>query len=254
MVHKSNDPVGLNRIGAFRISRTRSSFDGVFDNSIPIAVENGMADTKYAQIGNIDEVYEIIDKKIENVNDFETKMELVFETVHEYFGTFDNFEERADHYPSEDEIYDDDSKRGKISDLKGKNAGMCVERAAVSQNILKHIGINSLYKTTQITNGEKTEGHAYNLIENEGKYYIFDSTMPREKDGKVTPIIVEIPEEVFEELSKPEEIEGAPVEVEYYNPIRKMDKHIIYDSWSKKPPYKEKKVQKIKEIEDEEER
>ena len=243
MVDKSKDPVGLNRIGAFMISRTRSSFDGVFDNTIPIAVENGMADTKYAQIGNIDEVYEIIDKKIENVNDFDTKMRLVFETVNEYFGSYDNFKDRINNYPSEDEI-EEENERGKISDLKGKNAGMCVERAALSQNILKHIGINSIYKSTQITNNDKTEGHAYNLIENEGKYYIFDSTMPKEKDGKVTPIITEIPKEVFEELSKPEEKEGAPVEVEYYNPIRKMHKHITYDSWSKKTPYKGNRNQK----------
>ena len=52
-------------------------------------------------------------------------------------------------YPDTDFI-EDGIPIGKVSDLKGKNAAMCVERAMVAQNLLKLLGINSYYKSSGI--------------------------------------------------------------------------------------------------------
>ena len=242
--------IGLNRIGNFRIGNTTSSFNEKFTNEHDVYISNGIDDIIRCKIGNIDELYDVLNSRITGNESFEEKVRVVFNIVNNYFGTYENVDQRMDNYKSDDFIESEDEV-GKVSDLKGKNAGMCVERAMVSQNLLKHLGINSFYKTSAIENNGKNEVHSYNLIENEDKYYIYDSTMPKSKNGEVTPLITEIPKEVFEEISKGEEEVGYPVEVEFYNPLRKMQKHIIYDSWKKERIYK---ANKQKDISDDEER
>lgn len=240
-------PIGLNRLrigkkSVFTIgNRVDSSFGEVFNNDVPVLVNNGpFSPIQIGIIGNIDELYEIIQQKINETDSIEIKAKKIYEIVTDYFGSFDNVSERSNNYKE-----DSTEEKGRVSDLKEKNSAMCVERSMVSQNLLKFLGINSYYKTSMIVNNGKTEAHAYNIFEYQGKYYIYDSTMPKLENGEITPIITEIPKEAFDEISKADETVGFPIKVEYYNPIRKEQKSIIYDYWSDKEPYDTSKNQKI---------
>lgn len=107
---------------------------------------------------------------------------------------------------------------------------MCVERAALSQNLLTSIGINSFFKTSGIIKNDNKEVHSYNLIEYKGKYYIFDASMPNLINGQVNPLIAEINKESFDLLSSPISDLGISVTVSHYNPYRDYDVTVTYDS------------------------
>ena len=72
--------------------------------------------------------------------------------------------------------------------------------------------------------------HSYNLIEYQGKYYIFDTAIPNLINGQVSPLIAEIDKESFELLSSPISDFGISVTVSHYNPYRNYDVTITYDS------------------------
>lgn len=243
-------PIGVNKVGAFNIAgRVDSSFNQVFDNNVQVLVNDGIfGDTQPAIIGNIDELYVILKEKLKNCDmTFESLMVVIYNIVTEYFGTFENASIRTYNYKSTDKISSTDDI-GKVSDLKGKNAAMCVERAMVSHNLMKALGINSYYKASMIINNGKNEGHAYNIIEFNEKYYIFDATMPKLSENTITPIIAEIPKEVFDEITKANEDLGYPVQVEYFNAIKNEAKSIVYDSCSKTIPYNCQKNESTKKI------
>lgn len=246
-------PIGINKVGSFNIgARVDSSYDGVFDNNVQVILNDGIfGDIQRATIGNIDELYAILQEEIKTSDGtFYSIMNIVYKIVTNYFGTFENISKRSGNYKTDDERENDD-EIGNVSSLKGQNAGMCVERAMVSQNLLKFLGIESYYKASTIINNGKTEGHAYNVIKYDNKCYIFDATMPRLMDNEITPIITEIPEEVFNAIIKPVEEPlqdtSLPVQVDYYNPIRGQQKRIIYDSTSKNDVYviEEKNTKKL---------
>ena len=67
----------------------------------------------------------------------------------------------------------------------------------------------------------------------DGKHYIFDATMPTLKDEEVSPLVAEIPEEVFLESVKSRTREGMSVEVSHYNPLRSEDINVVYDAGRK---------------------
>jgi hypothetical protein len=154
-------------------------------------------------------------------------------TIQDYFGDYSNIEERMDNYPDIDFIQDG-IPIGKVSDLKGKNSAMCVERAMVAQNLLKLFGINSYYKCSGIVKNDKKEVHSYNVVEFDGKYYIFDATMPTLKDEEISPLVAEISKEAFEELIQVRTREGMSVEVSHYNPLRSEDINVVYDAGRKR--------------------
>ncbi len=222
--------IGCNRIGNIYIGGIASSFDGVFTEE-EVLVGTGMADIIPCIIGDITDAYQMLKEEITRLdsNDFEVLTRAVLNTVCDYFGDYSNIDTRLDYYPDED-IIGDDVEIGKVSNLKGKNCAMCVERAMLSQNLLKSLGLKSYYKASQITKNGKTEVHAYNLIKNNDKYYIFDATIPTEKEGVMTPLITEIPKEVFDKIKSPLQKEGYSVVVEHYNPLRDEDVHITYDA------------------------
>jgi hypothetical protein len=136
-------------------------------------------------------------------------------------------------YPDTDYI-EDGIPIGKVSNLKGMNAAMCVERAMVAQNLLRLLGIKSFYKCSGILKNDKKEVHSYNLVEFDGKYYVFDATMPTLKDEEISPLVAEIPQEVFEELIKSRTREGMSIEVSHYNPLRSEDINVVYDAGRKR--------------------
>ena len=224
--------IGVNYANGVSFGGYLSSFKDSFTEEL-IGIESGMGDIVKAKIGNIREAYELLKSKLEgkeNINVFEISA-IVLETVNEYFGGFKNLEQRMDYYYPEDF---EESKDNKISNLKGKGSAMCVERAALAQNLLKSLGINSVYKASGIVKDEHKEAHCYNLIEYEGKYYIFDTSLPNLIDGVISPLIAEIDKETFDTLSTPLSDIGISVSVSHYNPYRNVDMSITYDSGRKK--------------------
>lgn len=220
--------IGANFIhGTFR-GGYLSTFNGCFSDEL-INVESGLGDIVSAKIGDISVAYEMLKSKIGTIdssNIFELA-QIVLETVDDFFGGFDNIDERMNYYYPDDFV---ESENNKISDLKGTGAAMCVERAAVSQNLLKSLGINSFMKISGITKNNNKEVHSYNLIEYDGRFYIFDSSMPSLINGQANPLIAEIDRETFDLLSVPISGIGISTTVSHYNPYRDIDVTITYDS------------------------
>lgn len=220
--------IGVNKIGNWLISKTDSSISDVITNDVLIAVESGLFDSRDAIIGNIDEAYKMLKENLleDKSDSFESLCETVYRTVCQYFGDTRNFSERLGYFLLEDDIKE--NNRSKISDLYHKNAAACVERAVLSHNLLKSLGLDSTMKISTIMKDENKDSHAYNLIKNSEKCYIFDASIPRRENNKITPIICEISEEAYNKISNPDKSIGCAIDVNFeslYNSV-----HIVYDS------------------------
>lgn len=208
-----------------------SSFNGVFQDEL-ISIESGILNILNTKIGNIKDAYVILKEKVNNIdsNNIYELAHIVFETVDEFFDGINNINLRMNYYYSSDE---EESKNNKISNLKGTGAAMCVERAALSQNLLKFLGINSFYKTSGIIINNKKEIHSYNLVEYDDEYYIFDASIPNLINNQINPLISKIDKETFTLLSAPISDIGISTTVSHYNPYRFIDVNITYDSGRK---------------------
>ncbi len=224
--------IGANFINGFIYGGYLSSFNGSFDEEL-IGIESGFGDIINTKIGDIKEAYELLKLKINKIDstDIVEVSRVVLETVDEYFGGFANTHKRLDYYYEDDY---EEKKNNKISNLKGTGAAMCVERAALAQNLLIALGINSFFKASGINKNSNQEIHAYNLIEYNGKYYIFDTSIPNLINNQINPLIAEIDKEAFALLSAPISDIGISITVEHYNPYRNVDVIITYDSNRKK--------------------
>ena len=220
--------IGANYTHGIRHGGYLSSFNGTFHNEL-IGIESGIGDIINAKIGNVKEAYELLKTKISTIDttDIFELSNKVLETVDEYFGGIKNIDQRLNYYYSEDY---EESKDNKISNLKGTGAAMCVERAALSQNLLKSVGINSFFKNSGILKNGQQEIHSYNLIEYNNKFYIFDTSIPNMLNNQITPLIAEIDKETFHLLSAPITDIGISTTVSHYNPYRDTDVTITYDS------------------------
>ncbi len=205
-----------------------SSFSGYFKEEL-IAIETGLGNNANAKMGDIKDAYLLLESKlrgIDNFNIYELSC-IILETVNEFFGGFVNIDARMTYYYPEDFI---ESQNNKISNLKGTGAAMCVERAALAQNLLKYLGINSFFKASGILRNNKKEDYCYNLIEYNGKYYIFDTSLPNLINNQISPLIAQIDEESFTLLSSPISDLGISITVAHYNPYRSMNIIVTYDS------------------------
>jgi len=226
---KINDRyIGCNYTGFSYIGGINSSFNGTFKDE-EVLIGSGL-DYIPCVMGNVNDAYEMLKKNIKeyNANSFEEICECIYETVNTYFNGIDNVSTRMSYYKDFDDIKSEEDIT-RVSSLKGKGAAMCVERSMLSQNLLKSLGFNAFYKSSGIKNNDKLEVHAYNLVENDGKYYLFDSSIPTISNGKISPLITEIPKAVFNQISSPEQRIGYSIEVSHYNPLRDKDVHIVYD-------------------------
>lgn len=238
--------IGTNHlaIGA-TISRIQSSFDGEFSNQ-QVLIEDGIGARIPCVIGDIKEAYEMLKSKLnKDVIGIEEICEKVFEVVWEYFGDYSKISERLSYYNDLDEI-ESDKDIGRVSNLRGKNSAMCVERAMLSQNLLKSLGIESYYKQSQIIKNGDIDTHAYNIISHNNKYYIFDSAIPTLKNGKVNPLVAEIPREAYEQIISSDPWVGCSIEVNHYNPLRDTDVNIVYDAGRKYKYTCEEEINKTK--------
>lgn len=225
--------IGANHVHGTWFSGIDSSFGGVFQDE-KVLIGSGF-DYTLCVIGNISDIYIMFGKNVaeRQPHTFEDYCTCMMKTIKDYFGDYSNIEERMDNYPDLDYI-EDGLPIGKVSDFKGKNAAMCVERAMVAQNLLKLLGINSYYKCSGILKNDNKEVHAYNVVEYDGKYYVLDATIPTVKDDEISPLVAEIPQEVFEELIKTRTREGISVEVSHFNPLRDEDINVVYDAGRKR--------------------
>ena len=229
----SNIGVNHTAVGTF-IGGMASSYNKEFDNEDEVCLESGLGDIRYCKIGDIKEAYqilkeEIIAKKPHNIDDY---AECVQKTVMRYFGDFSNIKNRLSFFPSEEDI-NGNIEIGKVSDLAHKNAAMCVERAMLAQNLLMEIGINSFFKASGVIINGKLDAHAYNLVNHDGKCYIFDVTIPTIRSDKISPLVSEIPQEVFDKLSKPNQDIGISVELDHFNPLQNKEYSVTYDAGRK---------------------
>ena len=184
-----------------------SSDQYFISENIKLGVMNGLAcDAVYLQVNETKEAYRILIDKVKksSISSFSDLVKIIYDTTVEYFGDLSEAgDKRVPYYEDIANNSDEDEEYpcGKISDFKGKNMAACVERAALSQNLMHFLGIESTYKASLIKDGEKKDCHAYNLVSYNEKYYIFDATIPRvEKDGSINPIVATIPKEAYETL------------------------------------------------------
>lgn len=217
---------GKKKIGINRM--TKSTFGGIISASSDfieedreVAIAGGVGNRLVSIVtGNLDDTYLILLKKLKNRNlddiDFSEIVHMVYQTVNEYFGT----KGRVDRY---NVLKEEDLGVNTLSDLKGRNLAACVERALLSQNLFKILGIDSTIKQSSITNNRKEEGHAYNILRVDNKNYIYDSSMAKVVDGKKTePIVGTISDEEYMLI-----IDGTS---RYGAKTRMMENGIIYDS------------------------
>ena len=211
-----------------------SSFNGSFSNEKIVIGNVKFGANVDAIIGDIKDAYELLKSKINNIDktDIYEISRIILETVDEYFNGFANIDKR-DNYYKDDDVKTEDNK---ISDLKGAGVAMCVERAALAQNLLQCLGIKSFYKASAIINNDKPDMHSFNLIENDGKYYIFDTSIPNLINKQINPLIAEIDKETFELLSYPipDRYKGISTTVSHYNPYRDIFTTITYDAGREK--------------------
>lgn len=166
-------------------------FNEMFDDEVIVHPTGGLLDDDINIImGDIKEVYEKVRSELRKLEDVDIINigEIISKIVNEYFGDFNNVALRSIFYKDES-LYDIDKPImecgiTKVTDFKGKNAAMCLERAMLAQNILKLLGINSFSKMSSISKNGVEEAHAFNLVEYEGKYYLFDVTRPTLINGK----------------------------------------------------------------------
>ena len=148
---------------------------------------------KYSKMGaedygmqTTDFIYEFADfiKK----NNISSRMSLIYNMekfINRYFGIATDNASRVEIFNNiawenteTDEEYFNAIDNNKIGDLKGKNAAMCTERAAVAQQLLSLFGFESYYCMGCVDLGDRQEAHSFNIVKRKNDYAILDYSMP----------------------------------------------------------------------------
>ncbi len=229
--------IGVNYNNGVEKDDVISSYNKPFDNEDDIIVERG-GTTYHCRIGDIKEAYIMLRNSIaskcpRNTNEY---INCVQEVMLAYFGNYYGVNDRIKFWDKKDTYL--------VSDLAYKNSASGIERAMLAQNLLCEIDVKSTYKISMITIDGKPMIHAYNIISYDNKNYIFDSSIPSIKDGLISPIICEIPAEVYDIITLPTSSDGISIEVDYFNPLQNKDITLVYDA-NRESTYK-KGVVKIK--------
>ncbi len=224
--------IGLNHDASGNVyENTFSSYNKYFDNNDEVLVEYNSKDIRYIKLGDIKEAYQLLRDAIcaktpRSVSEY---TECVIDAIIRYFGVASDIKKQESFY---DKIEKDSSGKKIVyaSSLVHKSVATSIERAMVAQNLLIECGILSVFKVSGAMIDGKNTIHAFNLINNEGKYCIFDSTIPTIKNGKIHPIILEIPEEVYLKIINPTSDIGYSVKVKYLNSLQNKECDITYDA------------------------
>lgn len=196
-----------------------SSYDKAFVESDEIVIPNGNK-LSYCTIGDIKEAYVIFRNNIasnrpRNVEDY---IACIQNVMLAYFGNLFNAKKRKL------------NEKYKVSDLAHKNSAIGIERAMLAQNLLWEIDVKSIFKISMVIVDNKPIIHAYNIVSYDDKHYIFDSTLQSVRNGFISPIICEIPNDVYEEIILPTSSDGISVEVTHFDPLQNKDITVIYDA------------------------
>lgn len=224
--NENNYYVGANNLNGAKISKTLSTRSEFLDKQ-EISMQSDLMDIRRQVVGNVDDAYIELMNRIKKSEfcDFEHLCYLVYEIVTDYFGYNYNLEKRLQIFKTIDEV-----QNTEISTIKGMNVAMCTERAMLSHNLLKFIGIDSTLKISSIKADNKTEIHAYNLIKNDDEYFIFDATLPKMENNSVTPLVTDISKDAYDLMKDGSYSSGASVKVIYQTPRRKNVFTMEYDS------------------------
>ena len=202
-----------------------------FKRDDKIIIDRGPNVIRYAILGDITSIYQLLrdemtSKEPRNTSDY---VDCVEQTVFGYFGNYFEKGKRLSYFPTNVEIEKKGKKVGAISDLAHKNIAYGIERAVVSQNLLAEIGFITTFKICNTDVNGDILIHAINLIKHDDKCYIFDSNFPTVNNGKVYPIVCEIPEYVYNKMISNELHDGYSVRVKHINPLDDMEYTITYD-------------------------
>ncbi len=218
-----------------------SSYNKHFDSEDLIIITDPKAPVRCATIGDIKGAYELLRNEVasRSPRDAESYLFCVQRAIELYFGPYaKDKKKRLSYYPTEEDILNNGKERGQIAKLGGKNPPLNLavspERAAVAQNLLMSCSIDvySTFKISATTINGKDRVHAYNLVHEtlDDKYYICDFAIPTLRNGEISPIVCEIPKEVYEQMINPLPNIGYSVEVDYNNPVNKKNYIITYDA------------------------
>ena len=197
-----NRDIGVNSYRGAIYGGIISSYSDELTNDNVICINSGF-DKTHCKIGDFSDAYDILKKNIKDYSklSLENIGDVVFDTVWQYFGGIDNINERLKYFPDIDD--EEELGIGTLSSLKGQDVAMCVERASLAHNLFKSLNINSTLKFLEIMIDGKYDSHAFNLIEDNNKFYIYDSTLRKKVGDKFGPIFVEIPKDYYLQLMKP---------------------------------------------------
>lgn len=218
-----------------------SSYKGYFTNNDVIIITDPKLPLRCATVGNINLAYQLLRNELDSKmpRDAEGYMACVQRAIELYFGPYaKDKKKRLLNYPTEEEIKNSGAERGTISKLGGKNPPLNLavspERAVVAQNLLMSCStdVTTCFKMSTTTINGKDRVHAYNLVHEtlNDKYYICDFAIPTLRNGEISPIVCEIPLEVYEQIISPLPNIGYSVEVDYHNPVNKKNYIITYDA------------------------
>ena len=206
-----------------------SSYHKSFDEMDEVLLENSNNGKRICTIGDIMAAYKLLKNEIaaKGSCNLYQYAECVQKVIINYFGDYSN--------SKRNKIYsikgiNNEEKRSKVSDLTNSDIPSSIARAMVSQNLLNEIGIDSYFKVSGAIINGKEEIHAYNIIRFDKKNYLFDTTIPSLKDDRISPIICEIPGEVYYWISNPKNNIGYSVHVNQYNPLLHNEVDITYDA------------------------
>ncbi len=131
-------------------------------------------------------------------------------TIGKYFGNFladENTEYDNQEFYFEHSGYDSPEEPINLSEFRGKNIGVCVEKSALANNLIIFADANSeLLLADCSIEQDKEEGHAYNIITTEKGKFIYDATNPintynkDQNTNSYQPALYPISSEQYEQL------------------------------------------------------
>ena len=236
VVNSNGEEITVDAIGVTRDANgvyhdgVMSAFNGVFTERDNVQLEFG-DEKRLITIGDISEALNIMTdlitlKKPTNLSE---TMCVIQETVDMYFGDYSSLETRHDFYPISKDA--GNTSQSKVSDLAHQNAASGIERGMLAQNLLKQLGYDSTFKMSEINYNGSVEDQAFNVIQDNGKYYIFDSAQPTLRNGKIDPIICEISTDVALKMLDPLSSDGVSLSIHRnYNALLGRYSNVIYDA------------------------
>lgn len=235
VINSNGEEITVDAIGVTRDANgvyhdgVMSTFNGVFTERDNVQLEFG-GEKRHITIGDISEALNIMTdlitlKKPTNLSE---TMRIIQETVDMYFGDYSSLETRFGIFSNNLYGY---KPRDKVSDFAHQNAATGIERSMLAQNLLKQLGYDSTFKMSEIDQNGIIANQAFNVIHDNGKYYIFDSAQPTLRNGKIDPIVCEISADVALKMLDPLSSDGVSLSISRnYNALIPRYSNVIYDA------------------------